>query len=36
MSVVGYDIGSQGCIIAIARHGGVEMVVNEYSDRRSP
>ena len=36
MSVVGFDLGSQACIIAIARHGGVEMVANEYSDRRSP
>ena len=36
MSVVGIDIGFQSCYIAIARHGGVETVANEYSDRRSP
>ncbi len=36
MSVVGFDIGYQSCYIAIARHGGVEVIANEYSDRRSP
>ncbi len=36
MSVVGFDIGYQSCYVAIARHGGVEVIANEYSDRRSP
>ena len=36
MSVVGFDLGSQTCHVAIARHGGVEMVANEYSDRKNP
>ena len=36
MSVVGFDIGSQYCYVAVARHGGVEMVNNDYSDRASP
>lgn len=36
MSVVGFDIGAQACYVAVARHGGVEMVNNEYSDRTSP
>lgn len=36
MSVVGFDIGSQFCYIAVARHGGVEMASNEYSDRACP
>jgi molecular chaperone DnaK (HSP70) len=36
MSVVGVDIGSQSCYVAVARHGGVEMVNNEYSDRACP
>ena len=36
MSVVGFDIGSQFCYVAVARHGGVEMVNNEYSDRACP
>lgn len=36
MSVVGIDIGYQSCFIAVARHGGVETISNEYSDRASP
>ena len=36
MSVVGFDLGYQACHIAVARYGGVEVVTNEYSDRRSP
>jgi molecular chaperone DnaK (HSP70) len=36
MSVVGFDIGAQACYVAVARHGGVEMANNEYSDRASP
>lgn len=36
MSVVGFDIGYQSCHVAIARHGGVEIVNNEYSDRKNP
>lgn len=36
MSVVGFDLGYQACHVAVARYGGVEVVANEYSDRRSP
>lgn len=36
MSVVGIDIGYQSCFVAVARHGGVETISNEYSDRASP
>ena len=36
MSVVGIDLGSQACHVAVARYGGVEVITNEYSDRRSP
>ena len=36
MSVVGIDIGYQSCFVSIARHGGVETVTNEYSERGSP
>ncbi len=36
MSVVGFDIGYQSCHVAIARHGGGEIVNNEYSDRKNP
>ena len=36
MSVVGIDLGYQTCHVAVARHGGVEVVANEYSDRCTP
>ncbi|XP_078078343.1 heat shock protein 105 kDa-like [Mustelus asterias] len=36
MSVVGFDVGSQNCYIAIARAGGIETVANEFSDRCTP
>ena len=36
MSVVGFDVGAQACFVAVARHGGVEMANNEYSDRACP
>ena len=36
MSVVGIDLGYQSCFVSVARHGGVETVANEYSDRASP
>jgi molecular chaperone DnaK (HSP70) len=35
MSVVGFDIGYQSCYVAIARHGGVEVITNDYSERNS-
>ncbi|XP_048197514.1 heat shock protein 105 kDa isoform X2 [Perognathus longimembris pacificus] len=36
MSVVGLDVGSQSCYIAVARAGGIETVANEFSDRCTP
>ncbi len=36
MSVVGIDVGFQTCYIAVARSGGIETIVNEYSDRCTP
>uniref|UniRef100_H3APY0 Heat shock 70 kDa protein 4 n=1 Tax=Latimeria chalumnae TaxID=7897 RepID=H3APY0_LATCH len=36
MSVVGFDVGSQSCYVAVARAGGIETVANEYSDRSTP
>ncbi|KAH1187027.1 heat shock protein 105 kDa [Mauremys mutica] len=36
MSVVGFDLGSQSCYIAVARAGGIETVANEFSDRCTP
>ncbi|KAJ6662283.1 hypothetical protein lerEdw1_012447 [Lerista edwardsae] len=36
MAVVGFDVGSQSCYIAVARAGGIETVANEFSDRCTP
>uniref|UniRef100_A0A6J0TB61 Heat shock protein 105 kDa n=1 Tax=Pogona vitticeps TaxID=103695 RepID=A0A6J0TB61_9SAUR len=36
MAVVGFDLGSQSCYIAVARAGGIETVANEFSDRCTP
>ncbi|XP_057388706.1 heat shock protein 105 kDa isoform X1 [Balaenoptera acutorostrata] len=36
MSVVGLDVGSQSCYIAVARAGGIETIANEFSDRCTP
>ena len=36
MSVVGFDVGNEICYIAVARGGGIETIVNEYSDRKTP
>ncbi|EDV24917.1 uncharacterized protein TRIADDRAFT_25019 [Trichoplax adhaerens] len=33
MSVVGFDLGSQSCYVAVATGGVIETVTNEYSDR---
>ncbi|XP_061484442.1 heat shock protein 105 kDa [Rhineura floridana] len=36
MAVVGFDLGSQSCYIAVAKAGGIETVANEFSDRCTP
>ncbi|KAM6177669.1 heat shock protein 105 kDa isoform 2-T2 [Rhynchocyon petersi] len=36
MSVVGLDVGSQSCYIAVARAGGIETIANEFSERCTP
>ena len=36
MSVVGFDIGTQKCTIGVAKGGGIEIVLNEESDRFTP
>ena len=35
-SVVGFDIGSENCYIAVARQGGIEVILNDYSQRTTP
>ncbi|XP_013789175.1 heat shock 70 kDa protein 4L-like [Limulus polyphemus] len=36
MSVLGIDFGNENCYIAVARAGGIETIVNEYSQRITP
>ncbi|KAL4230085.1 Heat shock 70 kDa protein 4L [Mactra antiquata] len=36
MSVVGLDIGTFSCYVAVAAGGGIDTVANEYSDRCTP
>ncbi|RWS02158.1 Sar s 28 (heat shock protein 70-like protein 1) [Dinothrombium tinctorium] len=35
-SVCGFDVGSENCYVAVARQGGIEIVLNEYSQRSTP
>ncbi|CAL8093237.1 unnamed protein product [Calicophoron daubneyi] len=36
ISVVGFDVGCLTSYIAVAKGGGIETIVNEYSDRQTP
>ncbi|KAJ0960590.1 hypothetical protein J5N97_001515 [Dioscorea zingiberensis] len=36
MSVVGFDIGNENCIVAVARQRGIDVVLNEESKRETP
>lgn len=36
MPVIGIDLGSDNCVISLARKGGIDVVVNEFSRRYSP
>jgi hypothetical protein len=36
ISVVGWDVGNQNCVIALAKRGGVDVVNNESSKRLTP
>lgn len=35
-SICGFDIGSENCYVAVARAGGIEILLNEYSQRLTP
>ena len=35
-AICGLDIGSENCYIAVARAGGIEILLNEYSQRSTP
>jgi len=36
MSVVGFDFGNESCIVAVARQGGIDVVLNDESKRETP
>ncbi|KAL4563052.1 hypothetical protein LXL04_027083 [Taraxacum kok-saghyz] len=36
MSAVGFDIGNENCAIAVAKHGSIDMLLNEESKRETP
>ncbi|KAG0484614.1 hypothetical protein HPP92_008693 [Vanilla planifolia] len=36
MSVVGFDIGNESCIVAVARQRGIDVVLNDESKRETP
>ncbi|CAI9283101.1 unnamed protein product [Lactuca saligna] len=36
MSVVGLDIGNENCAIAVAKRGGVDVLLNDESKRETP
>jgi molecular chaperone DnaK (HSP70) len=35
-SICGFDIGTENCYIGIARQGGLEIILNDYSQRSTP
>lgn len=35
-AICGIDVGSENCYVAIARQGGIEILLNEYSQRSTP
>ncbi|XP_076923028.1 heat shock 70 kDa protein 16-like [Bidens hawaiensis] len=36
MSVIGFDIGNESCVIAVAKHGGIDVILNHESKRETP
>lgn len=36
MSVVGFDLGNESCIVAVARQRGIDVVLNDESKRETP
>ncbi|CAL9767311.1 unnamed protein product [Musa acuminata subsp. burmannicoides] len=36
MSVVGFDVGNESCIVAVARQRGIDVVLNDESKRETP
>ncbi|XP_058745064.1 heat shock 70 kDa protein 16-like [Vicia villosa] len=36
MSVIGFDIGNENCVIAVVKQGGVDVLLNDESNRETP
>lgn len=36
MSVVGFDVGNENCVIAVSRQRGIDVLLNEESQRETP
>lgn len=36
MAMIGIDFGNESCYIAVAKAGGIEAIVNDYSSRATP
>ncbi|KAL0277977.1 UNVERIFIED_CONTAM: Heat shock protein 15 [Sesamum radiatum] len=36
MSVVGFDVGNESCVVAVARQRGIDVVLNDESKRETP
>ncbi|XP_078428868.1 heat shock 70 kDa protein 15-like [Wolffia australiana] len=36
MSVVGFDLGNENCVVAVARQRGIDVVLNDESNRETP
>ncbi|KAJ0977859.1 hypothetical protein J5N97_013333 [Dioscorea zingiberensis] len=36
MSVVGFDLGNENCLVAVARQRGIDVVLNDESKRETP
>ncbi|KAA8520059.1 hypothetical protein F0562_014315 [Nyssa sinensis] len=36
MSVVGFDIGNENCVIAVVKQGGIDVLLNDESKRETP
>ena len=36
MSVVGFDIGNENCVIAVVKQRGIDVLLNDESKRETP
>lgn len=36
MSVVGFDVGNENCVIAVAKQRGIDVLLNDESNRENP